>query len=439
MNRSPSDRFQGDRGGRDGHGRDDRRKGPPPGPKGQVEQAMLETSRNLDKPLQAADYALQGQLLSTLRIQVAKARLGPLAGFEFDPRTKLLTSLVRVGRQTPPAADAPEERLAAWKAMHGQLGGLWKAFGEEERAAKAFAEAGDIRAADLLVEQGDWQSAAQLHVAQGRHREALQLFKAHGDQAGMAKSLEALGQKPEAVTAWIQAKQPLEARRLLRDLATAEAQKLLLALGAGDLLLDLLAARGRWEEIGRLYRRSGQHGDAAEAFLKGGRTHLAIKAFREAGLESRALDVIHAEAKEAFEKGGVVQQASTLGRWEQHAEAAALLAEAEPSKALFHARRAQDQAEVRQLAQRRAAASRESGAHALAGEWLEVAGETDAAIEAFEAGEAWEQALRLLEQAASWERAARLAERAGLSERAAELFDRAKLHDDARRLRTPAS
>ncbi|HZH02523.1 MAG TPA: DEAD/DEAH box helicase, partial [Myxococcaceae bacterium] len=94
---------EGGRGGRDGR-RGDRR-----GPDGGgAAQRLLGQISVLEKALSKADFAGQSQVLGEMVRLLKPLRLTSLDGLDFTARGRLLTTLLRVGRQPkPPEPETP--------------------------------------------------------------------------------------------------------------------------------------------------------------------------------------------------------------------------------------------------------------------------------------------------------------------------------------------
>ena len=85
---------------------------------------------------------------------------------DFDPKTRLFTALLRAGRQQP-VEDAESEQKR--KDLQYLLGQIWRAVGDERRAALSFASSGRTEpAVKMLQKAGEWQEVAELPVELGR-------------------------------------------------------------------------------------------------------------------------------------------------------------------------------------------------------------------------------------------------------------------------------
>lgn len=396
---------------------------------------MLQVAKDLDKPIIAGDFARQAELLSTMRDKLARVKPTNLASFEFDPRTRLFTALLRIGRQVI-AADAPEEKLKARNQAFAELGALWKALGEDERAGQAFAQAGEAKAAVTAFEKaGTWEGAAEVHVSSGKFREAAKLYEEHGNLAEAAKLLEQGRDTAGAIRVLLKAGNIDGAKELLKKLKTDEGRKLLTQIDAGDLLLDFLAGRGRWEEIGKLYQKAGMNADAAQAFLKAGRTRMAVHAFRAAGDEAGASAVIEQEVAEAKAKNDPRAVAEVYAHWKLFGQAAEAILPTDAAKAMEYVGKAGSDEKALQIAVRQAQAAREKGELEAAGKWFERAGNNEEAARAYIEGRIPKEALRLFEQLGDWRSAGACAEQLGDKERAAAFYNRVGDYEAVERVR----
>lgn len=403
--------------------------------RGAVEHQMLMVAKELDKPIAGGDFAKQAELLHGMREKLLKVKPTNLASFEFDPRTRLFTALLKLGRQTLPA-DAPEDKVKGRNQAFAELGALWKAFGEDERAGQAYAQAGDAKAAMTSFEKaGTWEGQAELHVKAGKFREAAKLFEEHGNPAEAAKLLEQGKDAQGALKLYLQLGNVDAAKEVLKNLQTDQGRKILTQLNAGDLLLDFLAGRGRWEDIGKLYEKAGMHADAAQAFIKGGRTHMAIRAFRAAGDEESAKKLIDEELEAAKQKGDAKALAETYARWKLFAQAAETILATDVEKAMDYVSKAGNDPEARKFAERQVQAAREAGDLRRVGQWHEKLGSVEEAARAYIEGKLPAEALRLFEQLGDWRSAGACAEQLGQKERAAEFYNRVGDYEAVERVR----
>ena len=400
-----------------------------------VESQMLQVAKDLDKPITAGEFARQAELLAGMRDKLARVKPSNLASFEFDPRTRLFTALLKLGRQTL-AADAPEDKVKARNQAFAELGALWKALGEEERAGQAFAQAGEAKAALTAFEKaGTWEGAAELHEKSGKFREAAKLYEEHGELARAAALLDKGKDPQNAIRLYIATQNVDAAKEVLKKLQTDQGRKMLTALNAGDLLLDFLAGRGRWEEIGKLYQKAGMNADAAQAFLKAGRTHMAIHAFRDAGDAAGAEKIISAEIDEAKAKNDPKAVAEVYARWKMFTQAAEAIVGTSMEKALEYIGKAGDDPDAKKFAERQAAAAREAGELSRAGKWYEKLGTFEEAARAYIEGRNQTDALRLFEQLGDWRSAGACAEQLGMKEKAAEFYNRVGDYEAVERVR----
>lgn len=397
---------------------------------------MSSVAKELDKPILAGDFAKQVELLVGLRDRLGKVKPSNLASFEFDPRTRLFTALLRVGRQVLPA-DAPPEKLAGKNQVFAELAALWKALAEDDRAEAAAAQAGEAKPTLTAAEKANtWEGQAELAEKAGKFRDAAKLFEDHGNLAEAARLLELGKDQPGALKLLLKQGNTDAAKELLKKMQTDQGRKVLTQLNAGDLLLDFLAGRGRWEEIGKLYQKAGMEADAAQAFMKGGRTHMAYHAFRAAGDEASAKQIIDAELAAAREKGEPKGVAEVLARWKLYLEAAEAIVDADPDKAMDYVGKAGPDPKGQAMAAAQAQKAREHGDLLRAGRWYERAGTVEEAARAYIEGKHPAEALRLFEGLGDWRSAAACCEQLGQKERAAEFYNRVGDYEAVERVRS---
>jgi len=86
----------------------------------------------------------------------------------------------------PPAPAAPtpapaDPRLQAFEDVLFLVGSVWRAMGDERRAALAFAQSGrkseQRDAVKTLEKSGDWQEQARVLTEQGRTRDAARIYE----------------------------------------------------------------------------------------------------------------------------------------------------------------------------------------------------------------------------------------------------------------------
>ncbi|MFN7132646.1 MAG: hypothetical protein ACK4N5_11235, partial [Myxococcales bacterium] len=372
---------------------------------------MLATLKELEKPLTTGDFALQRQHFGKILEKLQPLKLKSLDELEFDARTRLFTALLRASRQ-PAVEDAEKE--AARKELFYVVGQIWRALADERRAALAFAESGRTEpAVKMLQKAGEWQEVAELHERQGRPREAAQLYEQHAEHARAAKGFEAAGDGKGWLRNALLAGDVESARRAARAVPLPVARELLLKHRHGDLLLDLLASSGRWEDIAHLYEKAEQWGDAAQAYERAKKTFKAAELFRRAGDEANATRLIDAEVEARRARNDLVGAGQLLVKFGLFARAAALLEESRPELSFKWLQQGGLDAEAQKLGRRHAQAALDAGRTASAAEWLERLGETARAAELFASSGQHPDALRLYEQLGEWEKAGEQAARAG--------------------------
>lgn len=397
-----------------------------------AEAAILAILKELEKPLTSGDFEKQVEHFGKVLERLEPLRLESIDQLEFDPKTRLFTALLRAGRQ-PQVEDAEREQKR--KDLQYMLGRVWRAVGDERRAALAFAASGRIApAVKMLKKAGEWQEVAELHEREGRHREAAQLYEQHGEYAQASRCFEAA----QDVRGWLRTSLLAGDQARVVEAAKAAplpvARELLLRHRQGDILLDLLASKGRWEDIGQLYQRAEQWGDAARAFERAKRTFRAAEMYRRAGEEAEADRLIEAEVEAKRAAGDLVGAGQIYQRFGLADRAAALVSERRPDLAFKWLQQGGRDEEALQLGRKLAQSAIDAGRHGDAARWFERMGEGARAAEHFALAGQHRDALRLYEQLGDWEKAGEQAARAGDRAKAVELLNRAGVTDSEERV-----
>lgn len=402
----------------------DRRGGEPPrtGRAG-AEAAILGALKEAERPLTTGDFEAQRAPFAKILERLQSLRLGSIDELDFDARTRLFTALLRAGRQ-PPQED--EEKEARRKEILFTLGEIWRAVSDERRAALLIAASGRTEPAmKMLQRAGEWQEAAALAAREGRHADAARLFEQHQDYSSALEPWRAAGDLRAALRVALLAGNLEAVRELATVVGPKGARELLLRHKQGDLYLDLLAGRGDFVEIGRLYERAEQWLDAAQAYERAGRTLKAAECLRKAGDLAGMERLVAAEAELRLARGDLPAAGEVLRKFGLHERAFDLAREKRPDLAFQWLQQAGLDEQALGFAQASARRSRESGDLGEAARWCERAGDLPAAAQSWiEAGRP-EEALRLYEQLGSWELAGDAALAAGQHDRAIELFRRA--------------
>lgn len=294
----------------------------------------------------------------------------------------------------------------------------WAAASTLERMGKT------ERAAELFLQAGDHKKAAQMLTDAGKHGKAAVLFLEKGNTLEAARLFGLAGQWDKAAELYAKGGYPLRA---------AEAYE-----KVGEFLKAAECHEKHFMEnvsFGTTYSQTAPSADQKSAFHAG-------RLYEKAGDLNKALSV--------YSKGQYFKQAAAVcGRLGQHGKAAELFLRAEdPQSAAEAYEKAGDVVQAANLRgevalkQERlpeAAAYFQKGQDYLrAAELFESQGMLAEAAGAYEAGESWaaagavyiraglkDRAARSFEQAADFETAARLFEEAGQGRKAIELYERA--------------
>jgi tetratricopeptide (TPR) repeat protein len=403
-------------------------RGAAPGGQGGAEALVLAALKDLERPLTVGDLDAQRAPLAKILERLKPLRLPGIEGLAFDCRTKLFTALLRAGRQPPLEADAEKE--AKRREVMGVLGDIWRALGDERRAALCFAAAGRSEPAlKMLKLAGEWEEVAELHAREARPLEAARLYEQHGEFGKAMHAFAAAADARGVLRAALHAGDFARAMAAAKEVPLKTARELLLKSGQGDLLLDLLASQGRWSEVGELYERAEQWPDAARAYERARRFSRAIVAFDRAGDDESAARCLAVEVESHAARGDTLGAAEVLRRHGRHEKAAERVKESRPDLAFNWLLEGGHDAEALALGQRRARLAAEAGKHEESAEWLERLGDLPAAAEAFLRADRPARALSVYEQLGNWEAAGEAAVCAGQKDRALEFFQRAKVDD----------
>jgi tetratricopeptide (TPR) repeat protein len=329
----------------------------------------------------------------------------------------------------PPAPPAVDERAGAWQDVMFLVGSVWRAAGDERRAALAFAQSGrkaDQREAVKTLEAtGDWQEQAKVLAEQGRTRDAARLHERNKSFAEAARLFEAGNEPKSALRALLSAKDLEGARRVVATLKPEEWRPVLEKAQAWELLMEHSVKSGDFGEAARLYERAKQFDQAALAWERAGKLPSARKAYERAKDAAGVERIRGLEVAELVKRGDRLGAATLLLSGDKRQEAVDLLLALPPPKAFHFLQRVKLDEEAVALAKREIDSARKDNRAAAEARWLEQLGEP------VQAGEAWERAARrdkalvLYEQAGQWGRAAALAEALGQLDKAVELFHRA--------------
>jgi tetratricopeptide (TPR) repeat protein len=392
--------------------------------------------KEIEAPLTKGDFEAQKAGFARMLDRLKPLRLHSIEELEFDARTRLFTALLRAGRQGKVEDAEKEERR---KDLLFTIGEIWRALGDERRAALVFAESGRTGSAMQMLEKaGDWSDAAQLSRREGRAADAARLYEQHKDWPHAFEAFREAGDWRGALRSAIQENVLEHIQEATRQLGPKGSRDLLLRHGKGDLLLDMLAGLGEWAEIGMLYERAEQWADAAQAFERAGRLMRAAECCRKAGDAAGVERLGGLEAESRLARGDLQGAGEALRKLGLHEKAVALVREKKPDLAWRWLQQAGLDSRALELAQAEARRHRQGGDLAQAATWLERSGDVaEAALTWMQAAKP-EEALRLYEQLGEWEHAGEAALKAGQQERALELFRRAGVPEPEARVRPQA-
>ncbi len=522
----------GGRGGRDGK-RGDRRGGGRGGrddKRGEGFRVANELG-TLEKALTKADYGGQREALEAVLKALRPMRLKSIDGLDLGTKGKLLTSLLRVGRQPKPADDAPPpaapaaeapppaaeappadaapapdagpaadappadaapadaapaaapppeaaaaaaapapSKLSQWQDVMQVLGRVWRAVADEEKAARAFEASGraapDAEAAlpdapapasgaggrpergprrdrferterpprTEKLAPGDWRYKAREIEEKGRTRDAAKIHEEHESWAEASRLYEVGGDFKAALRSAFRAKDEARVEKLKAHVPADEVPKLLEQAQAWEQLMEHHVKTGNYEAVARLYERSKQFDQAALAYERSGKLSLARKAYERAKDLPAANRVRDLEVKKLIERGDRLGAATLLMAAQLKDQALEALKGLPGPKVFRFMQKLKLDTEALAFAKAEVEKAVAEKAHAAHARWLEMLGDTAAAVEAWLLAERKDKALPLLEQLGNWAKAAELAESLQQLDKAQELFHRANDKENAERV-----
>jgi tetratricopeptide (TPR) repeat protein len=330
----------------------------------------------------------------------------------------------------PAAATPPvDERANAYQDVMFLVGSVWRAAGDERRAALAFAQSGrraDQReAVKTLEKSGDWQEQAKVLAEQGRTRDAARTHERNQSFAEAGKLFEAGGDARSALRAFLSAEDMDGAKRVLAGMKVEEAKPILEKAKAWELLMGRHIEAGDFGEVARLYERARQFDQAALAWERAGKLASARKAYERAKDPGGADRIRTAEVADLLKRGDRLGAATLLISGGKRQEALDTVMSLPPPKAFHFLQRLKLDEEALALGRREVEKAEKENRPSAKARWLEQLGEPVQAGEAWEAAARRDKALPLYEQAGQWARAAALAEVLGQHDKAIELFHRA--------------
>ena len=290
----------------------------------------------------------------------------------------------------PAAASAKpvDDKAAAHADVMYLVGAIWRAVGDERRAALAFAVSGrkveQQEAVKTLEKSGDWREQAQVLEQQKRTRDAARIHEKNKSWAEAARLWEASGDPRAALRNLLEAKDMEGARRLLEQLKPEEAKTALEKAQAWELLMERYIAARDFDNVAKLYERARQFDQAGLAWEKAGKLGNARKAYERARDFASTERVRQLEVNKLVERGDRLGAALILVSAGKRERAVEVLTALPGPKAFRFLQRAKLDEEALALARKELAkADAEQNLSARA-RWLELTGEAAAAAEAWE-------------------------------------------------------
>lgn len=422
-------------------------------------EAVLKALRPLKlKSIDQLDMGTKGRLITTLlrvgrqqKPQVAAAPAAPAPEPQAEPAPILAESPAEAPTEEaptevvpaelaaqptsepqpeePPAPSPRDEKTAAYQEVLFLVGSIWRAAGDERRAALAFAASGrsadQVEAVKTLERTGDWTEQAAVLESGGQTREAARIHEKNRSFAEAARLFEAGADRRAALRCALSGKDTGTARRILGELKPEESRPVLEKAGAWELLMERYVEAKDYEGVAKLYERARQFDQAALAWERAGKLANAKRAYERAGDAAGAARLRLREASRLVERGDRLGAAVLLVSAGERRRAAEVLAELPPVRAFHFMQKAKLDQEALELARKQIARAEEEKKPADKARWLELVGELAQAADAWLAAERKDKALAVLEEVGNWQRAAEVAEALGQYRKAVELFHRA--------------
>lgn len=378
------------------------------------------------------DFPAQKEPLEKLRAAITALKPSSMDDLGTDLKARLLTLLLRVGRQTKKQEDE-EKESARQKALEG-LARVWMALSDNRRAASALQAAGrEEAAAALLDESGDWRAKVALFRATGELGEAAKTLEAEGELAEAAEAFEEAGDPEGRLRVLVKLKDAEKIVEALDALPKDSAEDAAVRHGILDEWARVLTDRQDWPALARLYQGHGQHDIAARAWEEAEEYRKAMKAYRQAGDAEGHDRCLERIVERHLEKNDVLGAAKVLASAGKLDRAAEVTAEKHPEKAHRWFVEGGYKDKALELARREARKAEGHEDFVARATWLERAGDFISAATLWEGMNDLAKAQKLYEEARAWEPAARCAEARGKLDEAVELYYRANLPDEAER------
>jgi hypothetical protein len=281
---------------------------------------------------------------------------------------------------------------------------------------------------------GDWRFKAREIEEKGRTRDAAKMHEEHESWAEASRLYEVGGDFRSALRSAFRAKDEARVEKLKPQVPADEVPKILEQAQAWELLMDHHVKTGNYDAVARLYERAKQFDQAALAYERAGKLSLARKAYERAKDLPAANRVRDLEVKKLIERGDRLGAATLLIAASMKDAALETLKGLPGPKAFRFMQKLKLDAEALAFAKVEVEKAIAEKAHATHARWLEMLGDTAAAVEAWLLAERKDKALPLLEQLGNWAKAAELAEAVGQLDKAQELFHRANDKENAERV-----
>ncbi|MFZ5470741.1 MAG: DEAD/DEAH box helicase [Myxococcota bacterium] len=344
-----------------------------------------------------------------------------------------------VASPTSTSAKPPiDEKITAYQDVMWLVGAIWRAVGEEQRAALAFASSGRkadrAEAVKVLHQVGDWREEARVLAEQGRTRDAARIHERQKSFAEAARLFELGKDFKGALRAALAGKDTDAARRLLTQLSPEESRPLLEKAGAWELLMERYIEAKDFDNVAKLYERAHQFDQAALAWEHAGKYSSARKAYERAKDHASAARVRELEVRKLIERGDRLGAAVLQVAANDRAGAVATLSALPGHKAFRFMQKARLDQEALAFARKEIAKAQSENQPGEMARWLELVGEASAAAEAWEKADRKDKAMAMYETAGNWQRAGELAEAIGQLDKAVALFHRAGDKTNAERV-----
>ena len=342
------------------------------------------------------------------------------------------------GTQEAPAPVAAEAKASPWQELMTLVGRVWRAAGDQDRAAVAFELSGRP-----IPEEGPLPAAPAREAREGGRGERgprgergdrpLRGDRPERPARGERPDRPPRGDRPERPARADRPERPARAdrperparpaapvinlsplqqqlqtaldqkdwptaRELTTQLKAEEARPLLEKAQAWELLMELYMRAGDFESVARLYERARQFDQAALAWERAGKAAMARKAYERARDFAGAQRMRKAEVDRLVEKGDRLGAATLLMSAGLRKEAVETLSSLPSTKAFQFLERVKLTDEAKALGERELARAESEGKTFQRARWLELLGRTQEAADGFESAGRFDRALALFEK-----------------------------------------